>query len=88
MKACAGSDAGLVIAEDIPGEPDARLGKEKCAVVGKCVGLHVGYGVDDIVVEGVDASATLGLAPSGRRFGAECRREFRRRGTMRSVSSR
>ena len=59
MEPCADSDAGLAIAEDIPGQAHARFGKKQCAIVDDGVGLDARSGVENPVRAGINAGAAL-----------------------------
>src|SRR5215472_4387263 len=85
METGRGADAGASVAEDIPCCAEARFWEEECTVVCECAGLHGGVRVDDAVVEGIDADATLRFIPAGGRFGAEASTDFETRCEVESV---
>ena len=80
MKAGPGAEAGAAVAEDVPGQSNARLGQEERTVVVDAVGLDAGCGGEDTVDGKVDAGATLRLAPAGGGFAAEAGADFDTRG--------
>ena len=76
VNAKARADAGVAVAERVPGQADTRLGQKLRTVDGKSRVAHGWVRMDDAVREAVVGGATVLLVPAGGRFGAEACAQF------------
>src|SRR6185312_8098413 len=87
----AGTEGGVAVAEDVPGETDAGLGEEPGAVGGEGGGADGGVGVDDGRLakdsggEAVVRGAALRFIEAVGGFDAEAGAEFEARGDVDGV---